>query len=56
MIFLNLLSFAIPAIIVFGIKCDDERVGLAKNLFAGLLFAIFFFQFLDLCGVTSLLT
>lgn len=54
MIFLSLFSFAIPAVIAFGIKCNDEQIELAKNLFAGILFAIFLFQFLTLCGVTLL--
>ena len=39
----SLISFAIPVMIVFGIKCNDEQVELAKNLFAGLLFVIFLF-------------
>lgn len=56
MILLSLFSFAIPAVIVFGIKCNDEQIELAKNLFAGLLFVIFLFQFLNLYGVPSLFT
>lgn len=56
MIVLSLISFAIPAIMVFGIKCSDEQIELAKNLFAGLLFVIFLFQFLTLYGVPSLFT
>ena len=56
MIFLSLFSFAIPAIIVFGIKCNDEQIEFAKNLFAGLLFVILLSQFLTLCGVTSIFT
>ena len=56
MIILSLFSFAIPAVIAFGIKCNDERIELAKNLFAGLLFVILLSQFLTLCGVTSIFT
>ena len=56
MILLSLISFAIPAIIVFGIKCSDEQIELTKNLFAGILFVILLFQFLTLCGVTSIFT
>lgn len=56
MIFLSLFSFAIPAVIAFGIKCNDEQIELAKNLFAGVLFVILLSQFLTLCGVTLLFT
>lgn len=55
-IFLSLFSFAIPAVIAFGIKCNDEQIELAKNLFAGVLFVILLSQFLTLCGVTLLFT
>ena len=56
MIFLSLFSFAIPAVIAFGIKCNDEQIELAKNLFAGIIFVILLFQFLTLCGTTLLFT
>lgn len=49
MIFLSLFSFAIPAVIAFGIKCNDEQIELAKNLFAGVLFVVLLSQFLTLC-------
>ena len=56
MILLSLFSFAIPALIAFGIKCNDEQIELTKNLFAGIIFVILLFQFLTLCGVTLLFT
>lgn len=31
MIFLSLFSFAIPAVIAFGIKCNDEQIELPKT-------------------------
>lgn len=55
-VFLGLISFAIPAVIAFGIKCNDEQIELTKNIFAGILFVVLLFQFLTLCGVPLLFT